>query len=132
MNMVFLTGRLTKAPELRYTANNTAVAKFTVATNEGKDRSGKELTQFVFCEAWEKDAENISRFFDKGAPIILTGRVIAQKYEKDGETRFSQSVRVIRWEFPQAKDRVVDARDAEPSSSGGFEEIDGADGDLPF
>lgn len=132
MNLVLLTGRLTKAPELRYTANNnTPVASFTVATNEGKSRDGKELTQFVFCEAWDKDAENISRFFDKGAPIILTGRIVARKYEKDGETRFSQAVRVIRWEFPQAKERVVDARDVEPSSSG-FEDITEDDGELLF
>ena len=131
MNRVFLTGRLTKAPELRYTANNTARASFTVATNEGKSKDGKELTQFVFCEAWEKDAENISRYFGKGAPIILGGRIVSNSWEKDGEKHFSQTVRVIRWEFPQAMDRVVSERDAEPSSSG-FDEISDADGDLPF
>lgn len=131
MNLVLMTGRLTKAPELRYTPDNTPVATFTVATNEGKSKSGADLTQFIHCEAWESDAENISRFFSQGSPIIITGRNMSESWEKNGERRYRQYVRVNRWEFPQGAPKE---KDSQPDTPAGFADVDGVDldGELPF
>lgn len=129
MNLVLLTGRLTKAPELRHTPQDVAVATFTIATNEGKDRDGKELTQFIRCEAWRSDAETISKWLGQGSPIIITGRIISDSWEKDGEKRYSTFVRVSRWEFAQREPKGAD--DAAPA--GGFEEMgDDLDPEFPY
>lgn len=129
MNLVLLTGRLTKAPELRHTPQDVAVATFTIATNEGKDRDGNELTQFIRCEAWRLDAENISKFFKQGSPIIITGRIISDSWEKDGEKHYSTFVRVSRWEFAQREPKNSD--DA-PDGFTDLDEDEEDEKDLPF
>ena len=65
MNKVFLLGRLTAKPELRYTPSNMAYARFTVAVNRRISRQdGTRETDFINCVAWGKTGENIARFFD--------------------------------------------------------------------
>lgn len=131
MNFVVITGRLVHDPELRYTNTNKAVASFTVAVDEGKTASGDKKTSFVDCVAWEKRAEFIDQYFLKGDPITLCGRLETRTWEKDGQKRKATELVVTSVEFQMGKNKVVNARDVEPSSSG-FEEISGEDGQLPF
>jgi single-strand DNA-binding protein len=131
MNKVQLTGRLTKAPESRK-AGDATVASFTIATNEGKYHD-RDLTQFIPCEAWGRDAETILDRFGQGDPIIITdGRIIVDSWEKDGERRYKTYVRVNRWEFPQGKPKGESERTA--ATTQGFNDIDDddPDGELPF
>ena len=91
MNKVQLTGRLTRDPESRK-AGEATVASFTIATNEGKYHD-RDLTQFIPCEAWGKDAETILARFHKGDGIIVTdGRIVVDSWEKDGQKRKSVAV----------------------------------------
>lgn len=90
LNVVTLIGRLTKDPELRYTQDGTAVANFSLAINEyHTDQAGnkKENTLFVECEAWRKNAENVSEFIKKGKGLIVHGKLKLDKWEKDGVKR---------------------------------------------
>lgn len=68
MNSVQLVGRLTKDPDLRYTAvKGTAVARFSVAVKKKiKDAEGNYGADFINCVAYGKIAENIANFFTKG------------------------------------------------------------------
>ena len=54
MNLVFITGRLCKAPECRYTSNNEARTSFSLAVDDGKTKDGERKTVFVNCVAWGK------------------------------------------------------------------------------
>lgn len=134
MNKVQLTGRLTRDPESRK-AGEATVASFTIATNEGKYHD-RDLTQFIPCEAWGKDAETILERFRKGDGIIVTdGRIVVDSWEKDGERKYKTTVRVNRWEFPQG--RQSESGSPKPPTAPqaqGFADIpdDDPDSELPF
>lgn len=78
INLLILGGRLTRPPEVRVTNSGTAICAFTVAnsrkwkTEQGEQR---EDTAFVDCEAWGKTGESIAKFFAKGDPILVRGRI---------------------------------------------------------
>jgi single-strand DNA-binding protein len=86
-------GNLTDDPELRFTQNGAAVAKFRVAstprfldrqTNEWKD--GEPL--FLTCNIWRQAAENVAESLQRGARVIVTGRLRQRTYEtREGEKR---------------------------------------------
>lgn len=75
MNKVILTGRLTRDPELRYTANNKAVCDFTIATNRPVVRDGERVADFINCRVWGKTAENLTKYQNKGNLIAVIGRM---------------------------------------------------------
>ena len=96
MNYVALIGRITKKPELEYTAGNTAVTKFTIAV----DRNGKDKgADFIRVTAFDRQAENICRYMDKGRQIAVQGRLQTGSYEKDGKTIYTQDIILDRSEF---------------------------------
>lgn len=86
INRVILVGRLTRDPELRRTANGTAVASFTIAVdNRTKDASGNKTTSFIPCTVWNQAAENTVRFTHKGSLVGVDGRLSQRTYDsKDG------------------------------------------------
>lgn len=83
MNSVNIIGNLTRDPELRYTTNGKPVVNFDIAVDNGKDQD-----PFFFpVVAWEKTAENVAEYCKKGTKVGITGRLIQEKYEKDGQKR---------------------------------------------
>lgn len=78
INILVLGGHLVRAPEMRVTQTGTAICAFTVAnsrkwrTEQGEQR---EDVAFVDCEAWGKTGETIAKFFGKGDPIVVRGRI---------------------------------------------------------
>ena len=87
MNKVILIGRLTKDVELRYTqTNNTAVASFSLAVNRKFVKSGEERqADFFNIIAWNKLAENISKYLfkGKGQKIAILGRLETRTWEDE-------------------------------------------------
>ena len=76
MNKVCLVGRLTAKPELRYTNSNVAYTRFTFAVNRTFSNSqGQRDADFINVVAWRRQAETITRYFDKGNLISLDGRI---------------------------------------------------------
>ena len=89
-----LIGNLTAPPELRFTPSGAAVANFTIAsTPRTFDKAKNEFvdgdTLFMRCSAWRELAENIAETFpDKGARVIVQGRLVQRSYEdRDGQKR---------------------------------------------
>lgn len=100
LNNVNIMGRLTKDPEVRYTQSEKAVASFTVAV----DRDKGEGTDFIDCVAWDRTAEFLSKYFHKGAMIIVHGRLQQRSWEdRDGKKRTAYEVNSERVYFGQAK-----------------------------
>ena len=105
MNKVVLVGRLTAKPELRYTPQNTAYTRFTVAVNRNfTSTDGKREADFINVVAWRKQAETISKYFDKGNLIALEGRLQTGSYDdKDGNKRYTVDVALDNFEFVESK-----------------------------
>ena len=102
-NKVLLLGNLTRDPQLSYTPNQTAVVDFGVATNRrwtGQDGSQREETCFVDCRAFGRTAENINKFFSKGKPIFLEGRLTYDAWTaQDGSKKSKLRVTVENFQF---------------------------------
>ena len=127
LNKIILMGRLTRDPESRK-AGEATVASFTIATNEGKYHD-RDLTQFIPCEAWGKDAETILERFHKGDGIMVEGRLESDKYvDKDGNNRIAWKIICDRVEFTPS--RKSDSGTA--SAASGFAEPSDDDGEIPF
>jgi single-strand DNA-binding protein len=86
-------GNLTNDPELRFTPSGAAVANFTVAsTPRSFDRQSNEWrdgeTLFMRCSVWRDAAENVAESLQRGARVVVTGRLKSRSYEtKEGEKR---------------------------------------------
>ncbi len=102
-NKVLLLGNLTRDPQLSYTPNQTAVVDFGVATNRrwtGQDGSQREETCFVDCRAFGRTAENINKFFSKGKPIFIEGRLTFESWTaQDGSKKSKLRVTVENFQF---------------------------------
>ena len=94
MNSVILMGRLTKDPQVSYTGEGKAIARFTVAVDRNKDQS-----DFIGCVAFGKTAEIIEKYFAKGKPIALLGHIQTGSYEKEGKKVYTTDVIADRVEF---------------------------------
>ena len=133
MNLVILCGRLTRDPNIRYTAGNnaTCVADFNIAVNRRYKKEGAPDSDFFNCTAFGKTAESIEKHLGKGTKIIVTGSVQNDTYEKDHVKHYEQRIIVESWEFAESKKAAGEEDQA--SGGDGFMNIpDGLDDDMPF
>lgn len=85
LNKIIIMGRLTRDPELRRTGNGLAVASFSVAVDRdwpSKDAGEKE-TDFINCVAWRQKGEFVSKYFEKGSMIVVSGRLQIRSWTDD-------------------------------------------------
>lgn len=127
LNHIVIMGRLTAAPELRYTQQNTPVASFTVAVDRDYQQGGSERqTDFIPCVAWRGTAEFVSKYFTRGSMAAVSGRLQLRDWtDKDGNKRRTAEVVADSIYFGESK-----KRDASPDVP--FEEIPDDDGEIPF
>jgi len=119
MNTVILTGRIASDLDIRYTQSQMGVLKFPLAV-QGKDR-----TDFPRITVFGKQAENTANYCHKGSQIGVVGRVQTGKYEKDGNTVYTQDIIADRVEFLSFKETTPDETDTPVE----FSQIEA---DLPF
>ncbi len=84
VNKVILIGNLGKDPEVKYTPNGTAVAKFSLATNERyKDKEGnwQDRTEWHNITAWQRTAEIAGEYLKKGRTVYIEGRLRTDSWE---------------------------------------------------
>ena len=100
MNKAILLGRLTKAPEIKYTQSGKAVASFTLAIDRRNGANGEKQADFISCVAWEKTAETIGNYCSRGQQIAVEGRIQSRSYDaQDGSKRYVTEVVVQSMEF---------------------------------
>lgn len=91
--VITIIGNLTADPELRFTPSGAAVANFTVASTPRQfDRTSNEWkdgeTLFMRCSVWRDAAENVAESLQRGARVLVAGRLKSRSYEtKEGEKR---------------------------------------------
>lgn len=117
-------GRICNDIEVRYTASQTAVAKVTVAIDEGY--GDKKKTNFISCIVFGKTAENLERFSKKGLRIAIQGHISTGSYERDGQKRYTTDVIADRVEFIDFKEKndASSSQNATEDIPDGFAAID--------
>ncbi len=105
MNKVFLIGRLTKDPELRYTGTNTPVASFTLAVNRNfTNQSGEREADFIPIVVWRKQAENVKNYLTQGSQVAVDGRIQTRSYDDNqGQRRYVTEVIADNVQFLDSK-----------------------------
>jgi len=151
MNKVWLMGRLTREPEVRYAQgeNPLAIARYTLAVDRRQSRSnnGDEPTaDFITCVAFGRTGEFAERYLHKGTKIAITGRIQTGSYtNKDGVKVYTTEVVVEDHEFCESKNAQNAGGNVGGNNGGfsgapvthgagdGFMNIpDGIDEELPF
>lgn len=132
MNIVTLSGRLTKDPEIRYSNGEKpmCVARFTLAVDKNYKREG-DTANFINCTAFGKTGEVIEKHVTKGTKIMVTGEWTTGSYtNKDGNKVYTNECNVSKLEFCESKNS---SSDAQPGNDAPFMSIpDGIEADLPF
>lgn len=103
LNKVMLIGNLTRDPQLSYLPSQTPVVEFGLATNrrfKKQDGSQGEEICFVDCQMFGKRAETVNKYFKKGDPIFVEGRLKFDQWNaQDGSKRSKLRVFVENFEF---------------------------------
>lgn len=122
LNKVFLMGNLTRDPELRYiSGTNSAVCEFGIAVNRRFMQAGgqeKDETCFVEIVVWGKQAESCSRFLQKGASVLIEGRLVYDQWvERDTQKKRSRlrvTAERVQFTGPRRDDGGAPMQDAGP------------------
>ncbi|MDY4770900.1 MAG: single-stranded DNA-binding protein [Lachnospiraceae bacterium] len=150
MNKVILMGRLTRDPDVRYSAgeNALAIARYTLAVDRRFRRDGEATADFISCVAFGRAAEFAERYFHQGIRIVVSGRIQTGSYtNREGQKVYTTEVVVEEQEFAESKsasDQYAASHPSAPApsaaaptpsaaSADGFMNIpDGIDEELPF
>ena len=119
MNKVILMGRLTRDPEVRYSAGDSsmAIARYTLAVDRRFRRDGndQQSADFIGCVAFGRSAEFAEKYFRQGTKIVVTGRIQTGSYtNRDGQKVYTTEVIVEDQEFAESKNA------ASGNSDGGY------------
>ena len=143
MNKVILMGRLTRDPEVRYSAGDSsmAIARYSLAVDRRFKRDGEPDADFINCVSFGRTAEFIEKYISKGTKVVLTGRIQTGSYtNKDGNKVYTTDVVLENVEFCESRNSSNSYDAPAPSQSapsgqpdGGFMNVpEGIDEELPF
>jgi len=146
-NKIIIVGNLGRDPELRYTPQGTAVCNFSMATNEKRrDKSGEQqdITTWFRITLWNRQAENASKYLQKGSPVYIEGRLKLDEWtDRDGNTRQTLDVTATDMQFLGGGNKSENYNTARASSSNEFSKPESsapddasknepAEDDIPF
>ena len=134
MNKVIIMGRCTRDPEVRYGgANNTAVAKFSLAVDRRIKKEGEQAADFISCVAFGKTAEFLEKYGKKGTKFVVEGHIQTGSYiNKEGNKVYTTDVMVESVEFAESKKADDSNPEPQPDNDGFMNIPDGIDEELPF
>ena len=136
LNLIALTGRMTRDPELRTLDSGVSVTSFSIAVQRNYKIEGEYPTDFIDCVAWRGTADFICKHFSKGSMLTVVGNLETRKFtDKDGNNRKAVEVIVKDAYFGEAKkDNGNNGELEAPAGYGGSFEPDfgGGDSALPF
>ncbi|MBR5912988.1 MAG: single-stranded DNA-binding protein [Selenomonadaceae bacterium] len=148
MNKVFLSGNLTRDPEVKYTPAGKAMAKMGIAVSRRSKNAetGQYDVDFFNLTAWEKTAEFCGRYLRKGSRVFVEGNMRTYSYTgQDGSKRSGIDIWIDNIEFGSSKregdapatttDNNTNTRPAPPSNDGFDDDFVGdeiSDDSVPF
>lgn len=136
MNKIFLIGRLTKDPGLRYTPSGAAVCEFRLAVDRRfTNQSGEREADFINIVVWNKAGENCAKYLTKGRQTAVEGRLQIRTYDdNDGVRRWITEVVADNVEFlgSGTNNNQNNSRQTDQGYSELGQEIVFDDMDVPF
>lgn len=106
MNKVILMGRLTRDPEIRYSAGEESlpIARYTLAVDRRMQKQdNQQNADFIQCVAFRREAEFAEKYLHQGTKIAITGRIQTGSYTKEGRKVYTTEVVVEESEFAESK-----------------------------
>lgn len=123
MNKSVLIGHITRNLDLKYSQSGMAILKLNIAVNRRK----KGETDFINCIAFDKTAENLAKFFEKGSQIAIVGHIQTGSYkDKTDRTIYTTDVIVDEFDFCGSK-----KSDSQESHGDSYEPQDQHDFSVP-
>ena len=122
MNKVILMGRLTRDPDVKYTAgdNPMAIARYTLAVDRRFKRENEATADFISCIAFGKAAEFAEKYFRQGIRIVVSGRIQTGSYtNRDGNKVYTTDVVVEEQEFAESKNNAAGNNNAQGNTAAG-------------
>ena len=142
MNQIVIKGRIVHSPEMKTTQAGVNVCRFSVAVDRRFKQNGEKVTDFFDCVAWRSSADFVSKYFDKGQEILLSGEIQSRQYEaRDGSKRRAWEISVDNVDFCGSKQHSAAPAQAAPQQPApaynapkqdDFAIIDDTAGDTPF
>lgn len=120
MNKVFLVGRLTRDFDLRYGANNTAVARTSIAVDrQFSTQNGEREADFINIVAFGNRAETMKKYLTKGSQIAISGRIQTGSYDaSDGRKVYTTDVVIDEFQFLDSRaSRQMESTDTNVNSN---------------
>lgn len=131
MNLVILSGRLTRDPEIqRYEQGEkeTLIARYTLAVPRPYEKEDQNNVDYIRCVAFSRRAEFAEKYLHKGLKMTVTGRIQTGSYEaSDGSKRYTTDIYVSQQEFAESK-----KRDIQKEENDYMNIPDGVEDELPF
>jgi single-strand DNA-binding protein len=132
INSCVLTGRIVNDPEMKYSPSGTAITKFRLAVERrrGSQDGQEKQTDFLDIVTFQKTAELVAQYMDKGAMIGVEGRIQSRTWEtQDGQKRYSVEIVANNVTFLESKQEAERRRGARgvaapgPSQGGGYDQM---------
>lgn len=132
LNKIIVMGRLVRDPELRTTGSGQSVVSFRVAVDRDfKSPNGEKETDFIDCVAWQKTAEFVAKYFQKGKLAAVEGRLQIRPWtDKTGGKRYATEIVANNVYFGAS--RTEDGGRAVGGVQNGFNQDSYDGGALPF
>ena len=140
LNKVFIAGRITQEPELRYTPKGTPVVRFTVATDRRyKDEMDQwqSMPMYIDVIAWSNQAENICKIAHKGTAVLVEGKIDTRSYvDSNNNNRkvfeiIADRIQSLEW-TPKAEGEGVEEEVPLPQEEPNYVAEPVTDDDVPF
>ncbi|MBQ8892462.1 MAG: single-stranded DNA-binding protein [Bacilli bacterium] len=119
MNKVFLIGRLTRDPDLRYGSSNNAIMRASLAVDRTfTNQSGEREADFVSIVAFGNRAETMKKYLTKGSQIAVSGRIQTGSYDdKDGKRVYTTDVVIDEFQFLDSRNSRQGDMPSQPADS---------------
>ena len=121
LNVVALTGRLTRPAEIRYSQNGgTPAVRFSIAVNRTKrnpDGSYGEEANFFDCVYFTRTADSLGQYLDKGRQVAVQGELRQNRWEQDGQTRSRFEINVRDLTLLSSSQNSGSGRSQQPAQS---------------
>ena len=117
-------GRLTKDPEIQLVGDGYPFCPFTIAWS--RKYKNKEDKLFLNCKAWNYYAEFLKNYFCKGKELVVTGKLVTEQWEKDGQKKSMIVLKVEEIHFAGS------VKKAEYDPEKDFEPVSDFDDGMPF
>lgn len=131
LNTIIIMGRLVRAPEVRRTNSGKTCASFTVAVDRDY---GDKQADFLDCVAWQQTGDFVDKYFMKGDPIVVQGRMQSRDWtDKQGGKRRAWEIVVSQVHFAAGGKRNAEGSAVSVDAGGGeYDALLDDDPNLPF